>query len=44
MIPGTGTKLIVRDVKDEIESAFLDYSMSVIVSRGREGRDRERLS
>ena len=33
MIPGTGTKLIVRDVKDEIESAFLDYSMSVIVSR-----------
>ena len=33
MIPGTGTKLIVRDVKDEIESAFLDYSMSVIVAR-----------
>ena len=33
MIPGSGTKTIVRDVKDEIESAFLDYSMSVIVSR-----------
>lgn len=33
MIPGTGTKKIVRDVKKEIETAFLDYSMSVIVSR-----------
>ena len=33
MIPGSGTKTIVRDVKKEIESAFLDYSMSVIVSR-----------
>ena len=33
MIPGTGTKKIVRDVKDEIEAAFLDYSMSVIVAR-----------
>ncbi len=33
MIPGTGTKKIIRDVKDEIESAFLDYSMSVIVAR-----------
>lgn len=33
MIPGSGTKLIVRDVKKEIETAFLDYSMSVIVSR-----------
>ena len=33
MIPCSGTKTIVRDVKDEIESAFLDYSMSVIVSR-----------
>ena len=33
MIPGTGTKKIVRDVKQEIEAAFLDYSMSVIVSR-----------
>ena len=33
MTPGTGTKLIVRDVKQEIETAFLDYSMSVIVSR-----------
>ena len=33
MVPGSGTKLIVRDVKREIETAFLDYSMSVIVSR-----------
>jgi DNA gyrase subunit A len=33
MTPGSGTKLIVRDVKEEIETAFLDYSMSVIVSR-----------
>ena len=33
MIPGTGTKLILRDVKEEIETAFLDYSMSVIVAR-----------
>ena len=33
MIPGTGTKKIIRDVKKEIETAFLDYSMSVIVSR-----------
>ncbi len=33
MTPGSGTKVIVRDVKDEIESAFLDYSMSVIVAR-----------
>ncbi len=33
MIPGTGTKKIVRDVKQEIEAAFLDYSMSVIVAR-----------
>ena len=33
MIPGSGTKTIVRDVKQEIESAFLDYSMSVIVAR-----------
>ena len=33
MVPGSGTKVIVRDVKEEIESAFLDYSMSVIVSR-----------
>ncbi len=33
MIPGTGTKKIVRDVKKEIETAFLDYSMSVITSR-----------
>ena len=33
MIPGTGTKKIIRDVKQEIETAFLDYSMSVIVSR-----------
>ncbi len=29
----TGTKVIVRDVKEEIETAFLDYSMSVIVAR-----------
>ncbi len=28
-----GTKLIVRDIKDEIESAFIDYSMSVITAR-----------
>ena len=33
MVPGSGTKVIVRDVKEEIESAFLDYSMSVIVAR-----------
>ncbi len=29
----SGTKLIVRDIKEEMESAFIDYSMSVIVSR-----------
>ena len=33
MIPGSGTKKIIRDVKKEIETAFLDYSMSVIESR-----------
>ena len=33
MIPGSGTKMIIRDVKKEIETAFLDYSMSVIVDR-----------
>ncbi len=33
MVPGSGTKVIVRDVKQEIETAFLDYSMSVIVQR-----------
>ena len=33
MVPGSGTKVIVRDVKQEIETAFLDYSMSVIVAR-----------
>ena len=33
IIPGTGTKNIIRDVKKEIETAFLDYSMSVIVAR-----------
>ena len=33
MIPGSGTKMIIRDVKKEIETAFLDYSMSVIASR-----------
>ena len=32
MIPGTGTKKIIRDVKKEIETAFLDYSMSVSIS------------
>ena len=30
MIPGSSTKMIIRDVKKEIETAFLDYSMSVI--------------
>ena len=41
MIPGSGTKMIIRDVKKEIETAFLDYSMSVIVGprpAGRAGR------
>ena len=33
MVQGSGTKVIVRDVKQEIETAFLDYSMSVIVAR-----------
>ena len=33
MIPGTESKMIIRDVKKEIETAFLDYSMSVIVAR-----------
>ena len=33
MIPGSGTKKIIRDVKKEIETAFLDYSMPVIVAR-----------
>ena len=33
MVPGSGTKVTVRDVKQEIETAFLDYSMSVIVAR-----------
>ena len=33
MVPGSGTKVIERDVKQEIETAFLDYSMSVIVAR-----------
>ena len=33
MIPGSGTKKLIRDVKKEIETAFLDYSMSVIVAR-----------
>ena len=28
MVPGSGTKVIVRDVKQEIETAFLDYSIS----------------
>ena len=33
MIPGSGYKKIVRDVKKHIETAFMDYSMSVIVTR-----------
>lgn len=33
IMQGTGTKLIVRDIDKEMRSAFLDYSMSVIVSR-----------
>ena len=33
MVPGSGTKVIVRDVKQEIETAFLDSSRSVIVAR-----------
>ena len=28
-----GTKLIVRDIKEEMETAFIDYSMSVITAR-----------
>ena len=28
-----GTRLIVRDIKEEMESAFIDYSMSVITAR-----------
>ena len=28
-----GTRVIVRDIKDEMESAFIDYSMSVITAR-----------
>lgn len=28
-----GTRLIVRDIKDEMENAFIDYSMSVITAR-----------
>ena len=28
-----GTRLIVRDIKDEMENAFIDYSMSVIAAR-----------
>ena len=28
-----GTRLIVRDINDEMESAFIDYSMSVITQR-----------
>ena len=27
MIPGNGTKKIIRDVKKEIETAFLDLSL-----------------
>lgn len=29
----SGTKLIVRDIKEEMETAFIDYSMSVITAR-----------
>ena len=43
MIPGSGTKKIIRDVKKEIETAFLDYSMSVIVSRT-SGRARDTMT
>ena len=32
MIPGSGTKKIIRDVKKEIETAFLDYSICSSVS------------
>ena len=28
-----GKRLIVRDIKEEMESAFIDYSMSVITAR-----------
>ncbi|MEG2672495.1 MAG: DNA gyrase subunit A, partial [Ruthenibacterium sp.] len=28
-----GTRLIVRDISEEMESAFIDYSMSVITAR-----------
>ncbi len=28
-----GTRLIVRDIQDEMETAFIDYSMSVITAR-----------
>jgi DNA gyrase subunit A len=28
-----GTRLIVRDIKEEMETAFIDYSMSVITAR-----------
>ena len=41
MIPGSGTKMIIRDVKKEIETAFLDYSMSVIVARAQRSRQPE---
>ena len=30
-----GTRLIVRDINDEMESAFIDYSMSVITHSAR---------
>ena len=32
MIPGSGTKMIIRDVKKEIETAFLDYSCLLYTS------------
>ena len=28
-----GTRLIVRDIQEEMETAFIDYSMSVITAR-----------
>ena len=33
MVPGSGTKVIVRDVKQEIETALLDYSMYPVPCR-----------
>ena len=30
-----GTRLIVRDIKEEMESAFIDYSMSCLLYTSR---------